>query len=92
MALELKTPRDDITRGIGQLTEALVYGYDRAALVTTLRNTKSIDKTVFDRFGIAIFGIDSGAKVHQVKPALALSDRSPVATNPPADWLGPSKK
>ena len=34
MALEIKTPRDDVTRGLGQLTEALAFGYDEAALVT----------------------------------------------------------
>ena len=30
MALELKTPRDDITRWIGQLAEALAYGTPRS--------------------------------------------------------------
>ena len=35
MALELKKPQDDITRGIGQLSEALAYGYDQVAMVTT---------------------------------------------------------
>jgi len=67
MGLELKTPRDDITRGIGQLTEALAYGYDRAALVTTLHNAKRIDGLVFDKFGIVLLGIDSKGEVHQVK-------------------------
>lgn len=43
MALELKTPRDDITRGIGQLAEALSYGYDKVAMVTTLRAARGID-------------------------------------------------
>jgi hypothetical protein len=33
MALEIKTPRDDITRGIGQLAEALAYGYNQVAFV-----------------------------------------------------------
>lgn len=66
MGLELKTPRDDVTRGIGQLTEALAYGYDRAALVTTLHKTKDIDRVVFDKFGFLLFAIDSKAEVHQV--------------------------
>jgi len=35
MALEIKTPGDDITRGIGQLAEAQAYGYNQVALVTT---------------------------------------------------------
>lgn len=28
MALELKIPKDDVTRGIRQLAEALAYGYN----------------------------------------------------------------
>jgi len=44
MALEIKTPRDDITRGIGQLAEALAYGYNQVALVTTVRNARRIRK------------------------------------------------
>ena len=31
MALELKTPKDDVTRGIGQLAEALAYGHNQVA-------------------------------------------------------------
>jgi hypothetical protein len=52
MALELKTPRDDITRGIGQLSEALAYGYNHAAMVTTSRTAKDIDSKVFDKLGL----------------------------------------
>ena len=59
IALELKTLRNDITRGIGQLAEVLAYGYDQVVLVTTLRNTKSIDSAVFDHFGMVLLGIDS---------------------------------
>lgn len=71
MALELKTPRDDITRGIGQLTEALAYGYNQVALVTTLRNAKRIDPAVFDRLGMVLLGVDSKGKVQQVYPSYA---------------------
>ncbi len=67
MGLELKTPNDDITRGIGQLSEALAYGYSRAALVTTLHNAKYIDRVVFDKFGFILLGIDSKGEVHQVR-------------------------
>lgn len=67
MGLELKTPRDDIARGLGQITEALAYGYDKAALVTTLRNTKNIDKVVFNKFGFVLLGINSKGEVQQVK-------------------------
>ena len=46
MALEIRTTSDDITRGIGQLAEALAYGYNQVAFVTTLRNAKRTDPTV----------------------------------------------
>jgi hypothetical protein len=72
MALELKTPRDDIKRGIGQLSEALAYGYDQAALVTTSRNANRIDPTVFDRLGIVLLGIDSKGNAQQVYPSYAV--------------------
>ena len=39
MAVEIKTPNDDLTRGLGQLAEALAYGYDKAALITSLKRT-----------------------------------------------------
>lgn len=59
MAIELKTPRDDITRGIGQLAEALAYGYDKAALVTTLNKAKKINLKVFDKMGFLLLAVDS---------------------------------
>lgn len=31
IALEIKTPRDDVTRGLGQLTEAIAFGYESSA-------------------------------------------------------------
>ena len=68
MALELKTPRDDVTRGIGQLAEALAYGYNQVALVTTLRTAKKIDSTVFDELGLVLLGVDSKGEVKQVCP------------------------
>jgi hypothetical protein len=71
MALELKTPQDDITRGIGQLAEALSYGYNQAALVTTLRAAKHIDSRVFDRLGLVLLGFDSKGVVRQVYPTYA---------------------
>ena len=72
MALELKTPQDDITRGIGQLSEALVYGYNQVALVTTLRAAKKIDSAVFDKLGFVLLGIDSKGNVQQVYPTYAV--------------------
>jgi hypothetical protein len=75
MALELKTPKDDVTRGIGQLAEALAYGYNQVALVTTLRTAKKIDPAVFDKLGIVLLGVDSKGIVSQVYPTYA-SDRA----------------
>ena len=68
MALELKTPRDDITRGIGQLAEALAYGYDKAAMITTARAARHIDTKVFEKFGLMLLGVDSKGYVRQVCP------------------------
>ena len=82
MALELKTPRDDITRGIGQLAEALAFGYNQAVLVTTLRNAKRIDHAVFHRLGIVILGIDSKGEVQQVYPTYAGQGVNISARNP----------
>jgi len=68
MALEIKTPDDDIVRGLGQLSEALANGYNSAALVTTLRNTKRIKSPVFDKLGLTLLEVDSKGIVHQVYP------------------------
>jgi hypothetical protein len=68
MALEIKTPSDDLTRGLGQLAEALAFGYDSAALVTSLWVARRIDYTVFDRLQFVILGIDSHGTVRQVRP------------------------
>lgn len=54
--LELKTPQDDLARGNGQLAVALAYGYNQAALVTTLRPAKHIDPKVFDTLGLVPAG------------------------------------
>jgi hypothetical protein len=71
MALELKTPRDDVTRGIGQLAEALAYGYSQVAMVTTMRAARDIDSKVFDKLGLVLLGVDSNGNVEQVYPSYA---------------------
>ena len=68
MALELKTPRDDVTRGIGQLAEALAYGYSQVALVTTLKAAREIDSKVFDKLGFVLLGVDSKGNLQQLYP------------------------
>ena len=70
IALEIKTPRDDVTRGLGQLTEAIAFGYDKAALVTTMRKAKKINRTVFDKMGFLLLAVDSGGKVASLTSGL----------------------
>ena len=59
IALEIKTPRDDVTRGLRQLAEAIAYGYDKAALVTTLNKAKKINRTVFIKNDFMLLAADS---------------------------------
>jgi len=49
IAIEVKSPRDDIIRGLGQCYEAVCAGYTRAVLVTTLRIARKLRKRVFQR-------------------------------------------
>ena len=65
IAIEIKSPRDDVVRGIGQCCEALAGGYSRAALVTTLRVAKKLKKWVFQRRGMKLIGVDAKARVHR---------------------------
>jgi hypothetical protein len=83
IAIEIKTPRDDLARGIGQVAEALAFGYDKAVLITTLRNTKTINDSVFKRFGFGLIGVDSHGNIRvpchfpqlgQNLPSLAIPD------------------
>jgi len=71
IALEIKTPRDDLTRGLGQLAEALAFGYTHGVLVTTLRNARRIDPKVFDKLGLVLLGIDSKGRGHELYPTYA---------------------
>jgi hypothetical protein len=65
IAIEVKSPRDDIIRGIGQCCEALAAGYNRAALVTTLRMAKKLKKRVFQRRRFKLLGVDAKARIHR---------------------------
>ena len=66
IAIEIKTPRDDLARGIGQLAEAISFNYGKAVLITTLRNTRTIDDSVFKRFGFGLIGVNSLGDIHVV--------------------------
>jgi len=65
IAIEVKSPRDDIVRGIGQCYEALAAGYSRSVLVTTLRVARKLKKTIFQRRGMRLIGIDAKARIHR---------------------------
>ena len=65
IAIEVKSPRDDVIRGIGQCYEAVCAGYTRAVLVTTLRVARKLRKRVFQRRGIRLMGVDAKARVHR---------------------------
>jgi hypothetical protein len=65
IAIEVKSPRDGIMRGIGQCAEALAAGYSRAILVTTLRVAKKLRKRVFQRRNLKLIGVDARARVYR---------------------------
>ena len=65
IAIEVKSPSDDIVRGVGQCFEALAAGYNRAVLVTTLRVGKKLRKKVFQRRNLRLIGVDARARVHR---------------------------
>jgi predicted RecB family endonuclease len=67
-AIEVKSPRDDIMRGIGQCYEAVCAGYTQAVLVTTLRIARKLRKKAFQRRGIRLIGVDAKAQVHRYDP------------------------
>jgi hypothetical protein len=68
IAIEVKSPSDDIVRGIGQCFEALAAGYTRAVLVTTLRVARKKRKRVFQKKGMKLMGVDAKARVHRYDP------------------------
>ncbi len=63
--IEVKSPRDDIVRGIGQCYEGYCAGFNRVILVTTLRVAKKMKKKTFERRGIRLIGIDAKARIHR---------------------------
>ncbi|MGA2239841.1 MAG: hypothetical protein ABSG74_11580 [Candidatus Bathyarchaeia archaeon] len=65
IAIEIKSPSDDIIRGVGQCFEALAAGYSRAVLVTTLRVGRKLKKRVFQRRRFKLLGVDAKARIHR---------------------------
>ena len=42
----------------------MAFGYDKAVLVTTLKNTMTINDSVFKRFGFGLIGVDSHGNIY----------------------------
>jgi hypothetical protein len=59
MAVELKSDKDDILRGLGQLLEALAHDYDMALLVTSQSRAERLDTKVFWASGIGLAAVNS---------------------------------
>jgi hypothetical protein len=59
MAVELKSDKDDILRGLGQLLEALAHDYDMALLVTSQSRAERLDAKVFQASGIGLAAVNS---------------------------------
>jgi len=59
MAVELKSDRDDVLRGLGQLLEALAHDYDMALLVTSQSRAERLDTKVFQASGIGLAAVNS---------------------------------
>jgi hypothetical protein len=68
IAIEVKSRRDDIVRGIGQCFEALAAGYTRAVLVTTMKVARRTRKRVFQKKGIKLMCVDANARVQRYDP------------------------
>lgn len=63
VAIELKSDRDDVLRGLGQLLEALAHGYNQALLVTSQKRAKRLDTSVFKKSGIGLGAVNSRTEV-----------------------------
>ena len=63
VSVELKSDRDDLLRGLGQLLEALSHGYDMALLVTSQARAERLDNKVFDASGIGLAAVNSKGEV-----------------------------
>jgi len=84
IAIEVKTPSDDLARGLGQLAEALASGYSQAVLVTTLRRAKQIGSPIFSIPGFTLLAVDSKGNVHEMAQAAGVE---PYLPGLPEDWL-----
>ena len=63
VAIELKSDRDDILRGLGQLLQALTHGYTQALLVTSQRRAEGLDPLVFRKTDIGLAAVNSYGEI-----------------------------
>ena len=63
LAIELKSDRDDILRGLGQLLQALTHAYTHALLVTSQRRAEQLDPIVFQKTVIGLATVNSRGEV-----------------------------
>jgi len=63
VAIELKSDRDDVLRGLGQLLEAVAHGYNQGLLVTSQQRAGRLDTRVFERSGLGLGSVDSRGDV-----------------------------
>lgn len=63
IAIELKSDRDDVLRGLGQLLQALTHGYTHALLVTSQRRAEGLDPLVFQKTDIGLAAVDSYGEI-----------------------------
>jgi len=74
IAIELKGPADkDIVKGIGQLVEAHVHGYQQAFLVVTEKRGQTIRKEIFEKTGIGLATVSKSDTLHFLVEALDLN-------------------
>jgi len=66
IAIEIKSTRDDVIRGIGQMAIALSHGYSKAVLVTPKRNSKRVDYKVLHHFNFELLTVDGYGNVHSL--------------------------
>jgi hypothetical protein len=79
VAIEVKSGHDDVVRGMGQLMEALANGFNKAALVTSVRHARRIRPAVFNQMGLVLLGVNSKGIVRQIYPESSKSTTPPKA-------------
>jgi len=70
IAVELKGPGDDeVVKGIGQLVEAEIDGYQQAILVVTERRGRTVRRKAFRKLGIGLVAVDLDGTLRFIEEA-----------------------